>query len=282
MTHRTQKQHYLTIDTVSYPSAGPHTDGVLQRMTLKILFDALASSHPRHQPSPSHQHITLLSLDLTSFSDSSLVACIPNEQLPLKAVYKGTILGLRYLHVPDDQRSKGPLAQTEFKRVQVKFTSVEERDRFIQTVKSVVPIKLAEGAKEEERQLPSPKKSRRSKESDSAIEESPRAVAGSKQSVPTKQVEDRKELAAPKPAPARSTTSGRQPLPPSISALLPSLASALAPPPSAPEEATSLELAKMDDETFTELFAEVLDEEGFPALVERVQGHLNSLAGSEQ
>ena len=253
-------------------------------MTLKILFDALASTSAEH-PSPSHQQITLLSLDLTSFSDPALVACLPEQQLPLKAVYKGTVLGLRYLHVPDDQKSKGSAARTEFKRVQVKFTSVEERKRFVQTVRSVCPVKLAEGATEEDRQLPSPKKSRRSKESDSvhSTDETTRSAdftMARDLTLKSAQPHAETEQPASKPAPARSTT--RPALPPSISALLPTLASKLSPSRHGSYNAvSSIEMANLDDETFAELFGEVLEEDGFDSLVARVQGFLNASVGMQ-
>jgi len=291
--YSTQKQHYLELETVFVVSADESARKELQKMTLSILFDALASSDP-NTPSPSHQQISLLSLELTSFSSSSIAACTPQDQLPLKAVYKGTVIGIRYLHIPPEERFKGRYAQTEWKRVQVKFLSVEERKRFIEAIKGVCPVKLADGAAEEGQQLPSPKKSRTAREAetakagahDSGDGVSPQQAIPSTSAFHTPPVSTScaiQPLPAPAPAPFAapgSTTSSTasQPLPPAVAALLPKLANTLKPPEPTPrQDRTSLEMAEMDSKAFGALFAEVIAEviaeEGFSKLIERVKGH---------
>jgi hypothetical protein len=286
---RTQKQHYLELETVSFVSADGSARKDLHKMSLDITFDALASSHS-NTPSPSHQQISLLSLELTSFSSSSIAACTPQDQLPLKAVYKETVVGIRYLHIPPEERFKGRYAQTEWKRVQVKFLSVEGRKRFIEAIKGVCPVKLADGATEEGQQVPSPKKSRTAREAETAKAgahhsgdgASPQQAISSTSAFhtpPTITSSTEQPLPTPAPAPfaaPRSTTSSTasQLLPPALAALLPKLASTLKSDPTTLQDRTSLEMAEIDSKAFGALFTEVIAEEGFEKLVERVKGHL--------
>lgn len=63
--------------------------------------------------------------------------------LPLKAVYKGSVLGLRYLS-PSTSNAASPFSGSAvFNRVQVKFTTLDELSRFVDAIKDVCPVKPA-------------------------------------------------------------------------------------------------------------------------------------------
>ncbi|ORY40077.1 hypothetical protein BCR35DRAFT_336511 [Leucosporidium creatinivorum] len=284
--------HYLELEMISSSDPSVSTHNTLQNMNFNIIYDALASSHPDF-PSPPNQQISLLSLDLSSFSSSAIAACTPEGQLSLKAVYKGTVLGLRWLHVPPEERAKGRYAQTEWKRVQVKFVSVEEGQRFVDAVKGVCPVKLADGATDGGQQPPSPKKSKIPKAGEAASPQARASIDGTSMQdcsltdptskppapIPAPSAAAVQLLPAPAPFFPRSATistgAASRPLPPSVAALLPKLANTIeSQRNSAEQDRTSLELAEMDDESFGALFAEIIAEEGFEKLVERVQGHL--------
>jgi hypothetical protein len=62
----------------------------------------------------------------------------PRDQLPLKAVYKASVVGLRYLIKDKDGRS------ASFKRFQAKFKNDEDALSFVQAIGKVCPVKSAE------------------------------------------------------------------------------------------------------------------------------------------
>jgi hypothetical protein len=101
-------------------------------MFLSISFDPLFREANRAK-----QHLTLDLLDLASFSSPAIRAATPKDQMPFKAVYKDAVMGIRYLFL---EREGGG---TAFKRLRVKFTSVEERKRFVEAVGAFVPSKPA-------------------------------------------------------------------------------------------------------------------------------------------
>ncbi|BGP33775.1 hypothetical protein JCM10296v2_005579 [Rhodotorula toruloides] len=154
--HYSQPQLALRLETIfaQAPSGSSLSSGGTYypvRMILSVTFDPLyrdARSFTQTGGGQGQQPLTLDSLDLTSFSSPSIRAATPPDQLPLKAVYRDAVMGLRYISLlppPQDacssstQRSAG----IEFKRLQVKFTSTEERVRFIEAVKTIVPAKPA-------------------------------------------------------------------------------------------------------------------------------------------
>ncbi|BGP26177.1 hypothetical protein JCM10295v2_005120 [Rhodotorula toruloides] len=118
------------------------------QMILSVTFDPLyRDARSFTQSGQGQQPLTLDSLDLTSFSSPSIRAATPSDQLPLKAVYRDAVMGLRYISlVPSSQDASYSTQRRggiEFKRLQVKFASTEERVRFIDAVKTIVPAKPA-------------------------------------------------------------------------------------------------------------------------------------------
>ncbi|GAA5866894.1 hypothetical protein JCM8547_003909 [Rhodosporidiobolus lusitaniae] len=135
--HYLQPQLSLRLKTTlsSSPSSGlstslPHVQSMLLAVSLDPLF-----REPNRSREGGQQNLTLDLLDLASFSSSAIRAATPKDQLPLKAVYKDAVLGLRYLSLDGGEGT--------FKRLQVKFTSVEERERFVEAVRAFVPVKPA-------------------------------------------------------------------------------------------------------------------------------------------
>ncbi|GAA5838718.1 hypothetical protein JCM11251_003271 [Rhodosporidiobolus azoricus] len=133
--HYTQPQLSLKLQT-TFSASSSSSSSIsslqhVQSMLLSISFDPLF-----RDPHRANQHLTLDLLDLASFSSPAVQAATPKDQLPLKAVYKDAVLGLRYISLEGG-------AVGQFKRLQVKFVSQEERERFVAAVGSFVPSKPA-------------------------------------------------------------------------------------------------------------------------------------------
>ncbi|GAA5906568.1 uncharacterized protein JCM6883_004518 [Sporobolomyces salmoneus] len=132
--HFAQPQLLLRLDTTrsSSPASSSSDLPITHSMTLNVYYDPhYASSQKRS----GDQILTLDSLDLMSFSSPLIRTHCPPDELPLKGVYKEEVLGLRYLYVD---------STAQFKRVQFKFSSTEERERFMATVQGIIPFKPAE------------------------------------------------------------------------------------------------------------------------------------------
>ncbi|BGP09781.1 hypothetical protein JCM10049v2_005654 [Rhodotorula toruloides] len=153
--HYSQPQLALRLETTfaQAPSGSSSSSGGTYypvRMILSVTFDPLYRDARSFTQTggQGQQPLTLDSLDLTSFSSPSIRAATPADQLPLKAVYRDAVMGLRYISLlPPSQDASSSSTQRsagiEFKRLQVKFTSTEERVRFIEAVKTIVPAKPA-------------------------------------------------------------------------------------------------------------------------------------------
>lgn len=238
-----QPQLHLRLDTVAAP--GHPLD---RPRTQKLLLTVSLAPQPSSAPSDAHaraaraQTIELVSVDLNSFSSPALVKATPHGQLPVKAVYKALVVGLRYLHID-------PRAPVEFRRFQMRLTSEDEMTRFLSSIEAVCPVKPAAQGPTARAKGKEPASVARS----STLAVSSPAVPPSTQTAPPT---------------ARATFT--------IPALFPNLAASLQPPalPSpdpSPVAPSTKDLADLTPDDLDALIGEVLADEAFPALVEKVQ-----------
>ncbi|KAF5321402.1 hypothetical protein D9619_001441 [Psilocybe cf. subviscida] len=105
----------------------------LESIRLRIIWE-MNSGLDSNQGQP----VVFANLDLLSFAQ--VMPAPPKkhqaEGLPLKAVYRDTIVGIRYLHNRDDDIA--PI----YRRFQVSFDSPSEAGQFIDNIKGVCPCKL--------------------------------------------------------------------------------------------------------------------------------------------
>lgn len=259
-------------------------------MVLSVTFDPLFRDPDR---GGTQQPLLLDSLDLTSFSSRELRTATPTDQLPLKAVYRDAVLGLRYLALSTHARSAPNRPQVEFRRLQAKFASAAERERFVDAVGALVPAKPAVEAEPVSAAAApapaaAPPAAKRPKVAPPPVPPAPSAKpvkAAAKKKAPTPR--SRKKQAqptspappppahvpptldspspsplAPNPHPHPASSAPR--LPPHLSALLPHLATA------STSTASQL-LAALAPHEFAHLLQDALLEDGFEQLVERVQ-----------
>ncbi|GAA5982822.1 hypothetical protein JCM11641_004637 [Rhodosporidiobolus odoratus] len=308
--HYTQPQLSLRLKTTFLASsndsasiAGSHH---VQSMLLSITFDPLF-----REPDRANQHITLDLLDLASFSSAAVRSATPADQLPLKAVYKDAVLGLRYLSLE--------AGDSQFKRLQVKFTSTGERERFVEATGGLLPSKPAvETGTDGKKRVAKSTTPRKSKSGAPSVSQTPRrstavpttpallsstaptaegpqhhdrtraypqlSISGTRTSIPSLP-NTYLALGSALPTPVQPASqssnhspSGPPPLPRNLSALLPNLAVAPEAPCEPPYLPTTLtpsqELAHLSPTAFDQLLQEALLEEGFEELVERVQATL--------
>jgi len=263
-------------------------------MVLSVTFDPLFRDPDR---GGTQQPLLLDSLDLTSFSSRELRTATPSDQLPLKAVYRDAVLGLRYLALSAHARSAPNRPQVEFRRLQAKFASAAERERFVDAVGALVPAKPAveaEPASAAAAPAPAaaPPAAKRPKvappPATSAKPVKPaKAAAPKKAPTPRSRKKQAQPAPPPPPPPAISTahvpptlsspspsplapaphphpSSSAPRLPPHLSTLLPHLATA------STSTASQL-LAALAPHEFAQLLQDALLEDGFEQLVERVQ-----------
>lgn len=128
--HYTQPRLALRLEA-KYTAAGSNI--VPNELLLQVTYDPLYRDRAP-QAAQAAAPLLLDSIDLASFSNPDLAHATPKGQLPLKAVYRDAVLGLRYLVA---------WPATEFRRVQAKFTSTAERERFVDAIRVLVPVKPA-------------------------------------------------------------------------------------------------------------------------------------------
>ncbi|GAA5866910.1 hypothetical protein JCM8547_003914 [Rhodosporidiobolus lusitaniae] len=302
--HYSQPQLSLRLKTTlsSSPSSGsstslPHVQSMLLAVSLDPLF------REPNRSAGGQQNLTLDLLDLASFSSPAIRAATPKDQLPLKAVYKDAVLGLRYLTL-DEGRGEGT-----FKRLQVKFTSVEERERFVGAVGAFVPAKPAVGSttvKSSGKGKSSSKTATPRKTNQAALSvPSPASKQPTAQSSSFAHIPSTDTAAPPQanrtsstfqlpltlpnlpsqhaqqpshvpPPPAASSPSTSHRLPRNLTTLLPNLSSSSqALPPVPPTLTPSEQLSQLSPAAFDALLQEALLEEGFEELVARVQATLS-------
>ncbi|KAF9529235.1 hypothetical protein CPB83DRAFT_852910 [Crepidotus variabilis] len=126
--HFTNPTIRLVLEVKSTPSGG--TESVRLRIIWQMGSEQDSSSN--------QQDFTFEDLDLLSFAD--MASNIPKTQvlegLPLKAVYRDAVVGIRYLH----NRELGEALA--YRRVQISFQSSAEASEFIENIKPVCPCKM--------------------------------------------------------------------------------------------------------------------------------------------
>ncbi|KAG2121330.1 hypothetical protein BD769DRAFT_1361433 [Suillus cothurnatus] len=131
-------QHFIHPVLNLYLDVKKSSTGNLVSVHLRIVwnFDSSTNSKDVDQ-----REITLEDLDLLSFSS------IPNPRpnsgqpdhgLPLKAVYRDAVVGIRYLH----PRTADSTCQPVYRRFQITFTTATSVTQFIDTVRPVCPCRL--------------------------------------------------------------------------------------------------------------------------------------------
>ncbi|GAA5862714.1 hypothetical protein JCM1840_002649 [Sporobolomyces johnsonii] len=299
--HFTQPQLSLRLETTFAASTGSSESFRAEEMVLSVSFDPLYTESAR----PHQQHLLLDSLDLMSFSSPSIQAVTPSGQLPLKAVYRDTVVGLRYIHVSLGDSHSGQRFQIEFKRLQAKFVSTAERERFIQAIATQVPAKPAvesskgsKTASQASSEKPAqPKKRSTAQHPSQAYAQPPtrhrnnttnalqstllssdqpsasfrrRAIGGTPSGSRPAAQTDSTSFAAADP----SSTNDPSPLPSRLATRLPNLASASAHPPTPAAQSASRTLLQLSPKDFDSFLQEALLEEGFDELVDRMQATL--------
>ncbi|KWU42493.1 hypothetical protein RHOSPDRAFT_26918 [Rhodotorula sp. JG-1b] len=132
--HYTQPRLALRLEAkyANYPTADSNLV-VPDQLLLQVTYDPLYRDRTP-QAAQAAAPLLLDSIDLASFSNPDLTHATPKGQLPLKAVYRDAVLGLRYLVA---------WPATEFRRMQAKFTLTAERERFVDAIRVLVPVKPA-------------------------------------------------------------------------------------------------------------------------------------------
>ncbi|KXN90996.1 hypothetical protein AN958_03063 [Leucoagaricus sp. SymC.cos] len=89
-------------------------------------------------------------VDLLAFSSIQPKQGAPMN-VPLKAVYRDTTVGIRYLHPLDATNT------TMFRRFQISFATEQDTNAFIHSIQGVCPCKMSPGpAARQQRQMPAP------------------------------------------------------------------------------------------------------------------------------
>lgn len=144
--HYTQPRLALQLQAKysNYPTAS-NAVVIPDQLLLQVTYDPLYRDRTPAQAQAAQAAPPLLldSIDLASFSDPRLAHATPKGQLPLKAVYRDAVLGLRYLVLTRGAAVAASAAAAEFRRVQAKFTSTAERERFVDAIRVLVPVKPA-------------------------------------------------------------------------------------------------------------------------------------------
>ncbi|KAJ8595673.1 hypothetical protein M405DRAFT_782789 [Rhizopogon salebrosus TDB-379] len=131
-------QHFVHPVINLYLDAKTSSAGQLVSVRLRIVwnFDSNTNSTNVDQ-----REITLEDLDLLSFSslpNSSTNSRQPDHGLPLKAVYRDAVVGIRYLY----PRTADSTGQPVYRRFQITFTTAMNATQFIDAVRPVCPCKL--------------------------------------------------------------------------------------------------------------------------------------------
>ncbi|KAG1731505.1 uncharacterized protein EDB91DRAFT_721870 [Suillus paluster] len=131
-------QHFIHPVINLYLDAKKSSAGNLVSVRLRIVwnFDSSTNSTDVDQ-----RDITLEDLDLLSFSslsNSKTNSGQPDHGLPLKAVYRDAVVGIRYLH----PRTADSTCQPVYRRFQITFTTATSAAQFIDAVRPVCPCRL--------------------------------------------------------------------------------------------------------------------------------------------
>ncbi|TFY53978.1 hypothetical protein EVG20_g9892 [Dentipellis fragilis] len=116
-----------------------NTDTTLASVRLRIIWNMELAQDPADA---SQRDVIFEDLDLLAFSE-----CVndPRHQVvnmqgsPLKAVYRDSIVGIRYLH---PRHSTTPVNHLSYRRFQINFASSADAEQFIDIIRPVCPCKL--------------------------------------------------------------------------------------------------------------------------------------------
>ncbi|KAM0789916.1 hypothetical protein ACM66B_006757 [Microbotryomycetes sp. NB124-2] len=268
--HRTQRQHYLELETVSTTLTSSRQI-VPKQMNLRILFDPLSNSQ---LVSTQHSPLVLMSVDLVSFSSRSTMTWLPSGKVPVKAVYRDTMLALQYLEpcisaAGGSEYGIGGIRSTRVKtkRLQVVFQSEKETEEFVEMIKLVCPCRKEE------------------KKVEAVVEETQMMVASQTQ-VGQGGLGVRHERAQDRQRSQQSTSQVRQAAFNKFNNVLPSLSQLVSSSAStATLQATSSQitvgLSTLTDYEFEKMLLKILNEEGFVELVQRVDRSLRERGNPE-
>ncbi|KAF5370562.1 hypothetical protein D9758_001874 [Tetrapyrgos nigripes] len=148
----------------SYPSAKENANGEWQHFTnpiIKLILDIKKSSSTELESvrmriiwtmspldsSSDRNEVAFEDIDLLSFS--SISSRNQLQSLPLKAVYRDSIVGIRYLASRDTSNAS-------YRRFQIAFTTPLEASQFIDSISSVCPCKSNAAAGAVQSQFPIP------------------------------------------------------------------------------------------------------------------------------
>ncbi|KAG2757996.1 hypothetical protein P692DRAFT_206544 [Suillus brevipes Sb2] len=131
-------QHFVHPVINLYLDAKKSSAGNLVSVRLRIVwnFDSSTNSTDADQ-----REITLEDLDLLTFSsisNSRTDSGQPDHGLPLKAVYRDAVVGIRYLH----PRTADSTCQPVYRRFQITFTTATSAAQFIDAIRPVCPCRL--------------------------------------------------------------------------------------------------------------------------------------------
>ncbi|KIK40723.1 hypothetical protein CY34DRAFT_13514 [Suillus luteus UH-Slu-Lm8-n1] len=131
-------QHFIHPVIHLYLDAKKSSTGNLVSVRLRIVwnFDSSTNSTDVDQ-----REITLEDLDLLSFSSISNSRTDSGQLdhgLPLKAVYRDAVVGIRYLH----PRTADSTCQPAYRRFQITFTTATSAAQFIDAIRPVCPCRL--------------------------------------------------------------------------------------------------------------------------------------------
>ncbi|KAG1799740.1 uncharacterized protein HD556DRAFT_1231166, partial [Suillus plorans] len=131
-------QHFVHPVINLYLDAKKSSAGDLVSARFRVVwnFDSNANSLGVDQ-----REIILEDLDLLSFSsisNSRTNSGQPDHGLPLRAVYRDAVVGIRYLH----SRTADSTSQPVYRRIQITFTTATSTARFIDAVRPVCPCRL--------------------------------------------------------------------------------------------------------------------------------------------
>ncbi|THU95378.1 hypothetical protein K435DRAFT_859608 [Dendrothele bispora CBS 962.96] len=126
--HSSEWQHFTNPTIKLVLDIKKSSNAELESVRLRIVWTMSASNCSVDQPN----EIFFEDVDLLSFSAPSLRDQV--QGLPLKAVYRDNIVGIRYL------TSRGPPIAS-YRRFQIVFTTPSETSQFIDSISSVCPCK---------------------------------------------------------------------------------------------------------------------------------------------
>lgn len=287
--HYTQSELHLTLKTVStaspvlpLPASSIPRPTVTAPQVLLTVYYAPPNDHPTSpvdSSSDSHQSIILTTIDLTAFSSPDIVAHTPRDQLPIKVVHKGPVVAFRYLFVPgislrSRQSTSNSTGEPEYRRFQMRLRTEGEMERFLQAIEVVCPIKPAAA--------PSNQAAKQDSKLQKAINSS---ALGARISQASHSRNSSSSAAVASTFRSPHSTIPSEAATFTLPALFPNIAASLRPPPALAPDRTvlknsishdysALKLSRTPEDEFDYMLGEILMEEGFTDLVERVQERL--------